>query len=140
VRRKSAVLTDQELEIMKVIWQRGEATVRDVYEDLLSRRKVAYTTVMTMLGVLEGKGHVEKVTGDRAYVYRPSRPKQEVITSMATDFVFRVFNGSPEDLIQHLIASNQISREQIKQILNAELVEPETSSGLDKVRYSGLSD
>ena len=113
---------------MKVIWQRGEATVRDVYEDLLSRRKVAYTTVMTMLGVLEGKGHVEKVTGDRAYVYRPSRPKHEVITSMATDFVFRVFNGSPEDLIQHLIASNQISREQIEQILNAEVLEPEASS------------
>ena len=56
MKSKSATLTPQELEIMKVVWQKGEATVRDVYEDLLERRKIAYTTVMTMMKVLEGQG------------------------------------------------------------------------------------
>jgi len=53
MRRRSTVLTEQELEIMKIVWERESATVRDVYETLLERRKVAYTTVMTMLKILE---------------------------------------------------------------------------------------
>jgi len=61
-------LTDQELEIMKVIWDRGNATVREVYEELLKHRKIAYTTVLTMMGVLEQKGRLTKDVGDRAYV------------------------------------------------------------------------
>jgi BlaI family transcriptional regulator, penicillinase repressor len=56
VRRKTQGLTEQELEIMKIVWSRGAVTVRDVYEELLAKRKVAYTTVMTMMGVLETKG------------------------------------------------------------------------------------
>ena len=75
----SSTLTPQELEIMKVVWQKGEATVRDVYEDLLERRKIAYTTVMTMMKVLEGKGHLKKRQDDRAYVYRPTRPEAAVV-------------------------------------------------------------
>lgn len=116
MRKKSPVLTEQELEIMKVVWQRGEVTVRDVYEEILDRRKVAYTTVMTMLGVLEGKGHVEKVAGEKAYVYRPTRPKHEVISGMVADFVTRVFNGSAKPLMQHLIDSEQVSKEELEEI------------------------
>ncbi len=55
MRRKSPTLTEQELEIMKVVWQLGVATVRDVYETLLTRRKIAYTTVMTMMKIMEEK-------------------------------------------------------------------------------------
>ena len=62
MRKRSTVLTEQELEIMKIVWERGEVTVREVYEELLERRKIAYTTVMTMLGVLEGKEHLEKAS------------------------------------------------------------------------------
>ena len=101
---------------MKVVWRREEATVREVYEEILDRRKIAYTTVMTMLGVLEGKGHLEKVAGEKAHVYRPTRPKQEVIANMVTDFVVRVFNGSARPLVQHLVDSEQISREELDEI------------------------
>lgn len=101
---------------MKIVWARGEATVREVYEDLLQRRKIAYTTVMTMLGVLEGKGHVEKAAGERAYVYKSTLPKQEVIGSMVADFVSRVLNGSAKPLMQHLIDSEQVSREELDEI------------------------
>lgn len=83
---------------MKVVWERDQATVRDVYETLLERRKIAYTTVMTMMKILEQKGHLKKTQVDRAYVYRPSQPKNQVIGSMVREFVNRVFNGSAEPL------------------------------------------
>ena len=116
MRKRSPVLTEQELEIMKIVWERGEVTVREVYEVLLERRKIAYTTVMTMLGVLDGKGHVETASGDRAFVYRPARPKEEVIGGMVTDFVNRVFNGSAKPLLQHLVSSEQVSAEELEEI------------------------
>ena len=60
MRPRHATLTPQELEIMKLVWERDSATVRDVYEALLERRKIAYTTVMTMMKILETKGYLKK--------------------------------------------------------------------------------
>ena len=57
---------------MKIVWERDRSTVRDVYEALLERRKVAYTTVMTMMKILEQKKYLKKILVDRAYVYRPA--------------------------------------------------------------------
>src|SRR5215467_2128477 len=87
MRPRSSTLTDQELEIMKIVWQLEKATVRDVYEALLERRKVAYTTVMTMMKILEQKQYLKKNQSDRAYVYRPAQPKRQVIGAMVKDFV-----------------------------------------------------
>ncbi len=95
--------TEQELEILKVIWKRGEATVREVYNDLRQRRSIAYTTVLTMMGILERKGHVTKTPGERAYVYKPAQLQGKVVQSMVKDFVSRVFNGSPKSLLVHLL-------------------------------------
>ena len=64
MRPKSETLTGQELEIMKVIWPLGRATVRDVYDALRERRTVAYTTVQTMMNILETKGHLKKEPGE----------------------------------------------------------------------------
>jgi BlaI family transcriptional regulator, penicillinase repressor len=66
MRPKSGTLTAQELEIMKVIWPRGQATVRDVYGELRDKRDIAYTTVQTMMNILETKGHLKRVPGDKA--------------------------------------------------------------------------
>jgi len=60
MRRRSRTLTEQELEIMKIVWGLGRGTVRDVYEALRERRKIAYTTVMTMMNILEEKGYLRK--------------------------------------------------------------------------------
>ena len=100
---KRTVPTDQELEILKVIWQRGEATVREVYRDLAEQRKIAYTTVLTMMGILEQKGHLKKTAGERAYIYSPTKPQQQVVRSMVREFVHRVFNGSARPLLVHLL-------------------------------------
>jgi len=116
MRPPSKSLTDQELEIMKIVWGRQTSTVRDVYEALLERRKVAYTTVMTMMKILEQKGYLRRKQVDRAYVYRPAQPKNQVIANMVRDFVNRVFNGSAEPLLVHLIEDQGLSEVEIEEI------------------------
>jgi len=116
MRRRSPTLTEQELEIMKIVWERDSATVRDVYEALLERRKVAYTTVMTMMKILEQKQYLKKNQAERAYVYRPAQPKRQVIGAMVRDFVNRVFNGSAEPLLVHLVEEHDLSREDLEEI------------------------
>jgi BlaI family transcriptional regulator, penicillinase repressor len=116
VKPKSQVLTEQELEIMKVVWSKGTATVRDVYEELLNHRRIAYTTVMTMMGILEQKGHLKKSADERAYVYSPTQPQREVLRTMVHDFVTRVFNGSAKPLLVHLLEDKNISPEELDEI------------------------
>ena len=97
------LLTKQELEIMKIVWKRGRSTVREVYEELLKQRKIAYTTVMTMMGTLEQKNHLKKSEQGRAYVYMPTASQTKVVGSMVQEFVKRVFNGSAKPLLVHLV-------------------------------------
>jgi len=101
---------------MKVVWERETATVRDVYETLREHRKVAYTTVMTMMKILEQKGYLTRKQMDRAYVYRPAQPKKKVVRAMVRDFVNRVFNGSAEPLLVHLIEDRRLTAEEIAEL------------------------
>jgi len=116
MRPKSTSLTGQELEIMKIVWERDSVTVRDVYEALLAKRKVAYTTVMTMMKILEQKKYLKRTMADRAWIYRPAQPKSKVIGAMVRDFVNRVFNGSAEPLLIHLVEEHNLSREDLDEI------------------------
>jgi BlaI family transcriptional regulator, penicillinase repressor len=116
MRHPSKTLTDQELEIMKIVWERQTATVRDVYEALLERRRVAYTTVMTMMKILEHKGYLNRKQVERAYVYRPAQPKNRVVGAMVRDFVNRVFNGSAEPLLVHLIEDRHLTEHEVEEI------------------------
>jgi predicted transcriptional regulator len=109
-------LTEQELEIMKIVWARESVTVRDVYEMLRGRRPIAYTTVMTMMRILERKGHVRVSRADRAFVYRPSRPRQRVVGEMVREFVDRVFGGAAEPLVQHLVRDRHLTEDDLKEI------------------------
>ena len=101
---------------MKIVWDRGTATVRDVYEELLKRRKIAYTTVMTMMGILEQKGHLSKSADERAFVYTPAQPKREVVGNMVQDFLKRVFNGSAKPLLIHLVEDKKLSPDELDEI------------------------
>ena len=101
---------------MKIVWQMGDATVRDVYETLLERRKIAYTSVMTMMKVLEGKGHLKRRREDRAFVYRAARPENAVLRSMVGEFVDRVFDGSARPLLVHLLKDRRLTEEEIDEL------------------------
>lgn len=117
MRPKSATLTAHELELMKIVWRHeGPVTVRDVYEALRARRPVAYTTVMTSLKTLEQKGHLKATQQDRANVYRPAKPKQQVMREMVREFVDRVFNGAGQPLVVHMLEDDRISESELREI------------------------
>ena len=116
MRPASPTLTPQELEIMKIVWRRKAATVRDVYEALLAGRKIAYTTVMTVMNILEEKHYLKKRRQERAYVYQPTRPRARVIQAMVRGFVARVFDGSAEPLLVHLIQDRRLSAKDLQEV------------------------
>jgi BlaI family penicillinase repressor len=126
VRKPNPTLTPQELAIMKVVWRLESATVRDVYEALRARRQIAYTTVMTMMRILEEKGYLKKTVADRAHVYRPAKPRHQVIAAMLRDFVDRVFDGASDALLVHLAKDNTLTDRQ-RQIVKAMLDEDEAA-------------
>lgn len=113
---KARTLTEQELEIMKVVWERKASTVREVYEALRERKAVAYTTVMTMMNILEGKGHLVKRPEGRAYLYEPVQAQTQVITGMVHEFVDRVFDGAARPLVLNLIRDRALSKEDLEEI------------------------
>jgi predicted transcriptional regulator len=104
------VLARQELALMKVIWRAGHATVREVYEALREERRVAYTTVMTTLNILESKGYLRKEPEGRAYRYHPTQPERRVMTALVRDFVDRVFDGAATPLVAHLVTDTRLSK------------------------------
>jgi len=105
---------------MKVVWRLERATVRDVYEALREERTIAYTTVMTMMRILEDKGYLTKEAEERAHVYSPAQPRQKVVGAMVRDFIDRVFDGASASLLVHLAKDNTLTPKQrkiVKQLL-----------------------
>jgi len=114
MRTPHPTLTPQELAIMKVVWRLNKATVREVYEALRETRQVAYTTVMTMMRILEDKGYLTKTVVDRAHLYKPAKPRQQVVGAMVRDFLDRVFDGASDSLLLHLAKDNKLTEKQRK--------------------------
>lgn len=105
---------------MKVVWRLEKATVRDVHDALNEQRRVAYTTVMTMMRILEEKGYLRKTAAERAHIFRPAKPRQQVVGAMVKDFVDRVFDGASSALFVHLARDNRLSDKQrqiVKQLI-----------------------
>ena len=109
-------LTDAELEIMHVVWELDGGTVRQVHERLNQQRPLAYTTVMTMMNILEEKGHLTRSKQGRAYRYEPIRPKSQVISGMVEDFVGKVFEGSARPLVLSLVQDRKLSKKDLEEI------------------------
>ena len=114
MRPPATTLTPHELDIMKLVWEREEATVRDVYEALRARRRIAYTSVLTMMNVLERKGHLRKRAEGRSFVYQAARPRGQVVRAMVREFVQRVFNGAAEPLLVHLLEDRRLTRAELE--------------------------
>ena len=114
--KPSPTLTPQELAIMKIVWRLGNATVREVYEELRESRRIAYTTVMTMMNILETKGHLKREPGGKASVYTPVRAQQLVVRSMVREFVNRVFDGSARPLLVHLLNEKGLTERERKEL------------------------
>jgi BlaI family penicillinase repressor len=126
VRPKNENLTPLELEIMNVLWDLGSANVQAVQQKL--ERNSAYTTVQTMLNILERKGKVKRELKDRAYIYRPAISRKKVISQIFGDMIDKVFGGSAESLVMSLVETKHLTPEKLAQ-LNSIL--KETTEGED---------
>ena len=104
-----------ELQIMNVVWDRGKATVHDV-KNALSRRKPAYSTILTMMRKLEVKGYLEHEVDGRTYVYRSLISQQAVRQGVLGDLVERLFEGSTSLLLTSLVEQNRISENELCEI------------------------
>ena len=97
------VLGPLESEVMEAVWDRGDATVRDVHAALASRREIAYTTVMTTMGRLAGKGLLVRDTTDLAHRYRASVSRDEYARSTVHSVVDWLVNSFPEPAISYFV-------------------------------------
>src|SRR4051812_38032066 len=106
-------LGDLQLRIMKVLWERGSATVADVHQALGGEAGLAYTTVATMLRKMEVRGLVQHEEEGRRFIYRSAVAPEAVTRSMAGDVLERLFEGRLADLLSHLLATREVSQEEL---------------------------
>lgn len=106
--------TDRELDIMSVLWDRGPSTVAEVQSSLTD--ELAYTTVLTMLRVLEDKGHVAHRSSGRAHVYRATVDRGRAGRSALRRLVPRLFGGSAAELMLHLVGGEEISQDELRRM------------------------
>lgn len=118
--KKKEGLTKLELQIMQVVWRRGTSSVAEVQEGLA--QELAYTTVQTMLNILERKGKLNRRLRGRAFEYSAAVTEAKALTQAVRDLVDRMFGGSSEELVMSLIKSKQIDAEKIAE-LNRKLEE-----------------
>jgi len=109
-------LGDLQSAIMRVLWQRDEASVSEVHSALQEQRGLAPTTIATMLKKMEAKGVVTHRVDGRQFVYRPTVSATDVRRSMVSELVGRVFEGNPAALVSHLMSEQGISREDLEEI------------------------
>jgi len=113
-RPKTENLTPLELEIMHVLWETGPANVQTVQQKL--KRDLAYTTVQTMLNILERKGKAKRTLKNRAYFYKPAVSRKQVVGKHVKDVVDRLFGGSAESLVMSLVETKHLTPEKLARL------------------------
>jgi BlaI family penicillinase repressor len=105
-----------QLEIMRILWQRGRATAREITEAMSQAQPIAHSTVQTLLRQLQAKGAVTYEVEDRTFIYRPLFQQSEVAETAARDLVARLFNGSTFSLMAHLLKHEDLSPEDLTRL------------------------
>ena len=108
--------TSAELEILRVIWERGPSTVREVYKTLGQEREIGYSTVLKFMQIMTEKGSLVRDESVRPQVYRPARPQKQIQQGIVRDLVSRAFGGSAASLAMHALSDKKSSAEERRQI------------------------
>jgi BlaI family transcriptional regulator, penicillinase repressor len=114
--------SDRELEALKVLWDRGEITVRDLADAMNESAaaqgddRLAYTTVLSLLQVMEQKGFVDHRREGKAYVYIPKIPRQSTVRRLASTFLEKVFDGAVDEYLVHALESKRLSSAELDQL------------------------
>ena len=108
--------TDAELAILRVLWDRGPSTVREVHEALARRRSVGYTTTLKTLQVMHEKGLTLRENHRGLQLHRARHPEDETLHQLVTDLMDRAFGGSAAKLVVHALSSRRASAEDLREI------------------------
>ena len=111
--------TDAELAILRILWDRGPSTVRQVHEILGLERQAAYTTALKLLQIMTEKGLVERDESDRTHIYRPRLSEETTQRQLVRDLVDRAFGGSSSKLVMQELATKRASAEELRDIRKA---------------------
>jgi len=115
-RKRSPALTDAEARVMSALWQKGVATVADLVAALRGRRAVSYSTVQTMLRILENKGYVAHEKVARAFVYRPLVDERQARRRALRHLAARLFGGSPSLLVLNVLDDEELDPEELQRL------------------------
>lgn len=115
-RNKSTQLTDGEQSIMEVLWDQGEASVRDITTVLSKEKQTAYTTVQTLCKILAEKGYADFRKEGKAFIYVPKITRKEARESALKTMLNKFFGGSPKVLAQHLMQETDIALEDLEEL------------------------
>ena len=108
--------TDAEVEILKILWQRGLATVREVHEALPRARPTRYTTTLKLMQVMTEKGLVSRDESQRAHIYQPKLPRDQTLRQLTRHLLERAFGGSAERLVMHALQAKKVSPKELARI------------------------
>ncbi|WP_291272758.1 BlaI/MecI/CopY family transcriptional regulator [Geothrix sp.] len=108
--------TDAELAILRVLWERGPSTVRQVFEVLSAERELGYTTALKMLQIMDEKGLVQRDATDRTHVFSATQTQVETQRTMLDDLLDKAFGGSSSNLVMQALATRKASREELAEI------------------------
>lgn len=101
--------TEGELELLRILWERGPSTVRDIHQDLNSRRPLGYTSVLKLLQIMTDKGLVEREESGKAHIYHPAASQNETQDQLVRDISERLFAGSAAQLAMHALALEPVN-------------------------------
>lgn len=114
--RKSPTLTEAELRLMEVLWEKGPATVHQVLQALPPKPALAYNSVLTTIRILEKKGYVQHLKDGRAHVYTPLVGREEASRSEIRNLVTRFFNNSHELLVLNLLEDKALDADELERL------------------------
>jgi BlaI family transcriptional regulator, penicillinase repressor len=114
--RQSEILTEAELRVMKVLWERGSGTVQQVLDSMGEKPALAYNSVLTVIRILERKGYLKHIKDGRAHVYAPVVPQQEATRSEIRRLASRFFGDSHEDLVLNILEDRGVEREELTRL------------------------
>jgi BlaI family transcriptional regulator, penicillinase repressor len=116
MRPPSSLPTDAELEVLKLLWEKGPQTVRDLHDQLSRRKQLGYTSVLKLMQIMHEKGYVRRDTTERSHVYHAVPERDRTEHALVDDLMKRAFGGSAAALVQRALSSHKASAKEIAEI------------------------
>lgn len=108
--------TESELEILQILWKKGNASVREVHEELLLTKEAGYTTTLKLMQIMHEKGLVKRDDSIKTHIYQPAVSKEKTQKQLVNKMIYSLFGGSPGELVMQALGNHKASAEELEEI------------------------